>query len=407
MTKTKNPYSITVFTCYLAYVVQAATLNFLPLLFYFFNTKYDISLGEISLLVSINFVTQILSDLISVKLMDKIGYRAGAVAANVFALLGFVALAILPDVLPVPYVGLCISICLCSVGSGLLEVIIGPIVEACPIEGNKEMHMSMLHSAYSWGSVIVVLGSTLFFAIFGVEAWPVMAILWGIVPAVVTVLFSKVPIRTLAESGKGGMTVRQIIKAPVFWALVLTMLCAGASEMAVAQWASSFAEAGLGVSKTVGDLAGPMMFAVMMGLVRTLYGMFGDKIRMEKFLIYSGLLCVASYLMITLTSSSVVGLIGCALCGVAVAAMWPGTCSIAIGTITKGGTALFSMLAIFGDIGCISGPGLVGFVSDAASGNLKVGILSAVIFPVGLLVGVVGISLSKRKQAKKTRVICK
>ena len=181
------------------------------------------------------------------------------------------------------------------------------------------------------------------------------------------------------------MTFAELFRSKVFWVLVIMMVCSGACEQAVSQWASAFAETGLGISKTAGDLAGPMSFAVLMGGARAFYGKYGDKINLEKFMEGSAVLCVFSYLLISLAPWPFLNLIGCALCGFSVGIMWPGTFSRAAASLRTGGTAMFALLALAGDLGCSGGPTLVGFVSDAAGGSLKAGILAAVVFPALML----------------------
>lgn len=385
MQPTEKNYEKTQVACFVGYIVQAIVNNFVPLLFLTFQSQYGIPLSQITLLVTLNFGLQLLVDLASVKFVDKIGYRASAVLAHAMAIAGFVLLTILPEVLPSPFVGLLISIMVYAVGGGLLEVIISPIVEACPTH-NKEKAMSLLHSFYCWGHMGVVLISTAFFALFGIQNWKIMMLLWALVPLANLLLFTRVPIATLLEEGEKGMSVKKLCKQKLFWVLML-MMCAGASEQAVSQWASTFAERGLRISKTMGDLLGPTCFAALMGLSRMFYGKYGDKINLEKFMAGSAILCVAAYLLISLTNQAWLGLVGCGLCGLSVGIMWPGSFSIAAKTMRGGGTALFALLALAGDLGCSGGPTLVGFVSGALGDQLRLGILAGVIFPVLLLAG--------------------
>ena len=383
MQPTEKNYEKTQVACFVGYIVQAIVNNFVPLLFLTF--QYGIPLSQITLLVTLNFGLQLLVDLASVKFVDKIGYRASAVLAHAMAIAGFVLLTILPEVLPSPFAGLLISIMVYAVGGGLLEVIISPIVEACPTR-NKEKAMSLLHSFYCWGHMGVVLISTAFFALFGIQNWKIMMLLWALVPLANLLLFTRVPVATLLEEGEKGMSVKKLCKQKLFWVLMLMMMCAGASEQAVSQWASTFAEQGLRISKTMGDLLGPTCFAALMGLSRVFYGKYGDKINLEKFMAGSAVLCVAAYLLISLTNQAWLGLVGCGLCGLSVGIMWPGSFSIAAKTM-RGGTALFALLALAGDLGCSGGPTLVGFVSGALGDQLRLGILAGVIFPVLLLAG--------------------
>ena len=326
--------------------------------------------------------------MLSAKFIDKIGYRISVVLAHVFSAAGLICLTILPDLLPNAFAGLLIAVVIYAVGGGLIEVLISPIVESCPSD-NKEKAMSLLHSFYCWGHVAVVLLSTLFFRIWGIENWKLLALIWAIIPILNGIVFTKVPIASLMGEGEKGMTIKELCQNKTFWVLMLMMLCAGASEQGVSQWASTFAEKGLGVSKTIGDLAGPMSFAILMGSARAFYGKFGDRINLDKFMICSSILCILSYLCISLSSSPFLSLIGCSVCGLSVGIMWPGSFSKASATLRNGGTALFALLALAGDVGCSGGPTLVGFVSGLASDDLKKGILAGTIFPVLLVAGII------------------
>mgnify|MGYP002530180101 FL=1 len=393
----KDKYQKTVYACFVGYIVQAIVNNFVPLLFLTFEKSYHIPLSQITMLITFNFGIQLLIDLLSAKFVDRIGYRISIVLAHVFSAAGLICLVILPDLLPNAFAGLFISVVIYAVGGGLIEVLISPIVESCPSD-NKEKAMSLLHSFYCWGHVAVVLLSTIFFRIFGIENWKIMALIWAIVPIVNGITFTKVPIATLIEEGETGMTIRELCRNKTFWILMLMMLCAGASEQGVSQWASTFAEQGLGVTKTIGDLAGPMAFAILMGSSRAFYGKFGDRMDLDKFMIGSSILCIISYLCISLAPSAFVSLIGCSICGFSVGIMWPGSFSKASAVMRNGGTAMFALLALGGDLGCSGGPTLVGYVSSMFSEDLKRGILAAIVFPVLLIAGTV---LSGKKRAVK------
>ena len=379
-------YKMTMYACFTGYIVQAIVNNFVPLLFVTFQTDFQIPLSQITMLITVNFMIQLLIDLLSAGFIDKIGYRASAILAHVCTILGFVLLTILPGALPNAFAGILIAVVIYAVGGGLLEVLVSPIIEACPTD-NKEKAMSLLHSFYCWGHVGVVLLSTLFFAVFGIAKWRILALLWMIIPAFNILLFSRAPINSLQEEGETGLSLKELLGQKLFWLFMLMMLCAGASEQAVSQWASTFAEKGLGISKTMGDLAGPMAFAVLMGTSRLLYGKYGDKWDLNRFMQYSVLLCMASYLCIVLVPVPVIGLLGCAVCGFSVGILWPGTFSKASASIKNGGTAMFAMLALAGDLGCSGGPTLVGLVSSHFGDNLKMGILEAILFPVLMLIG--------------------
>lgn len=390
----KSKYNQTITACFIGYIVQAIVNNFVPLLFLTFERTYHIPLAQITLLVTLNFGIQLLVDLLSVGFVDRIGYRASMVIAHVLAALGLVLLTVLPEVLPSAFAGILCAVCVYAVGGGFLEVLVSPVVEACPSD-NKEKAMSMLHSFYCWGHVGVVALSTSFFGLFGINQWKILALIWAIIPLCNGVAFTKVPIAPLLPEGETGMSMRELFGKKLFWILFVMMVCAGASEQSVSQWASTFAEQGLHISKTLGDLAGPMAFAILMGAARAFYGKHGDRIDLDRFMKASCLLCIAAYLAISLVPIPVVSLAACAICGLSVGIMWPGTFSKASATLPKGGTALFALLALGGDIGCSGGPTLVGLVSSHADDNLKAGILAAIIFPI-LSLG--GISLCRKAQ---------
>lgn len=388
-------YQRTVYACFVGYIVQAIVNNFVPLLFLTFHAAFGIPLIQITFLVTLNFGVQLLVDLASVAFVDRIGYRMSLMIAHGCSALGLVLLALLPDVLPDPYVGILISVVLYAIGGGLLEVLVSPVMESCPTP-NKEAAMSLLHSFYCWGHVGVVLISTAFFTLFGIAHWRIMACLWSIVPFVNLILFSRVPIAPLIKDGEKGMTLVELLKNKLFWILLLLMICAGACEQAVSQWASTFAEQGLGVSKTLGDLAGPMLFAILMGASRAIYGKLGDRLPLEKCIFGCALLCLGSYLVISLCPIPAISLIACGICGFSVGIFWPGTFSMASAALPTGGTALFALLALGGDVGCSGGPTYVGAISSALGGDLKKGILLAIVFPILLLIG-----LGLKKSVKK------
>lgn len=385
MRNIRDDYRHTIAASYIGYITQAIVNNFAPLLFLTFHNVYGIPLGKIGLLVTVNFVTQLLVDFISAKYVDRIGYRTAIVAAHVFAAAGLIGLGILPDLMPTPYIGICMAVVVYAIGGGLIEVLISPIVEACPTEG-KSAAMSLLHSFYCWGSVLVVVVSTILFSVFGVDAWRKIACLWAIIPLVNAFYFSKVPIAALVENGES-MTIGMLFRSKLFWIFALLMVCSGASELSMSQWASAFAESGLHVSKTVGDLAGPCFFAVLMGTARVFHAKFAEKLELSRYLAVCAVVCIGSYLLASLSPNALLALLGCGICGFSVGAMWPGTFSLASEKCPKGGTAMFALLALAGDTGCSLGPTVVGFVSAACEDNLKKGLLSAILFPVLLLVG--------------------
>lgn len=359
--------------------------NFVPLLFLTFQSTFDISLDKIAYLITINFAIQLIVDFVSAKYVDRIGYKRAAIIAHIFAAIGLAGLGVFPYVLPDAYAGILLAIAFYAVGGGLLEVIVSPIVEACPTD-NKESVMSLLHSFYCWGHMGVVILSTIFFAVAGIENWRILAFVWAAVPLLNVFFFARVPINALVEEGEG-MSISELVKNKMFWLLFVLMICGGASEQAMSQWASAFAESALGISKTMGDLAGPCMFALFMGSARAIYGKYGEKIPLEKFMKICCLLCVAGYLLAALSATPFLALAGCALCGLSVGIMWPGTFSLATKTIKRGGTAMFAFLALAGDVGCGGGPTFVGVVSEAFGENLKMGLIFSLVFPSIFLLG--------------------
>ncbi len=386
MTKTKN-YKKTLIACYLGFITQAISANFAPLLFLTFKDTYGISLDMIALVPMVFYLTQLLVDLVATKFADVIGYRICVVISQVVSATGLILMAFLPDILPNPFIGILISVVLYAIGSGLIEVLVSPIVEACPFE-NKSGVMSLLHSFYCWGAVGVILGSTLFFVIFGTDHWQILTLIWAAVPLMNTFNFLSCPIERLVEDGEG-MRIGRLLRLPLFWLMIILMICAGASEATMAQWASAFTESALGVSKTVGDLAGPCLFAVFMGLSRVFYGKKSEKLDLTKVMLGCGALCVVCYLLASLSPISMIGLFGCALCGLSVGIMWPGTISISSQKCPKGGTAMFAFLALAGDLGATVSPAMVGGIADAVGGDLKTGLLFATVFPIIMILGLI------------------
>ncbi len=377
-------YNRTKTACYLGFVTQAITANFVPLLFLTFYRTYGVSYTKLAFISFTFFLTQLFVDFICAKFVDKIGYRKCIIAAHITSGLGLIMLAFVPDMCPEPYVGILLCVMIYAVGSGLIEVLCSPIIEACPFD-NKDSMMSLLHSFYCWGSVGTIMLSTIFFMIFGVDHWRILTCLWAIIPLYNIYNFATCPIKTIVEDGNG-MTILQLCKTGIFWLFILLMIGAGASEIAMSQWASAFVESSLGVNKVVGDLLGPCGFAVFMGISRLLYGRYGDKVDLYRFMIISGILCLLSYLLAAFAIWPVMGLIGCMLCGFSVGIMWPGSISIASSNLTKGGTALFAFLALAGDLGGAVGPSLVGNLSQRFGENIKNGILGCICFPIILVI---------------------
>lgn len=378
-------YKHTILACYVGYITQAIINNFAPLLFLTFQSTFLLSLKQVTLLVTFNFLTQLVVDFLAAKFVDQIGYRPCVVAAHVFCAVGLVGLGWFPAILP-PYTGLLLAVVAYAIGGGLIEVLISPIVEACPTE-NKSAAMSLLHSFYCWGTVAVVLLSTVLFSALGMESWRLVGCLWALIPAFNALLFLRVPIAPIVSEGEG-MSISGLFRQKIFWILALLMVCAGASEQAMSQWASAFAESGLQVSKTMGDLAGPCFFSILMGTARVVHAKLARRVNLESYIVLCALLCISSYVLAVLPLHPLVNLLGCGLCGFSVGVFWPGTFSIATKACPLGGTAMFALLALAGDLGCSLGPTVVGFVSAAFDDVLKMGLVAAIGFPALILLGI-------------------
>lgn len=383
----RTNFQHTMAACYLGYITQAIANNFAPLLFLTFQSEFGIPLSQIAALSSINFGIQLVVDFLSARFVDRIGYRACMVGAHVCNTIGIAGLAFFPSLTPDPFAGLLIAVFFYAIGGGLCEVLVSPIAEACPTE-KKDAQMSLLHSFYCWGVVAVVGLSTAYFAAFGVGAWRALACLWAIVPLVNIFNFLIVPINPVTAEGEG-MGIGALLRTKLFWLLALLMVCSGASELSMSQWASAFTESALGVAKSVGDLAGPCAFALLMGSARMFYAKFSDNVDLTKFMLLSGGLCVVCYLLAGLSRSPVLGLLGCGLCGLSVGIMWPGTFSVATVALRGGGTAMFALLALAGDLGGSLGPALVSASAQLAGGSLKAGLLAAIVFPALMILGLV------------------
>ena len=375
----------TMLACYIGYITQAIANNFAPLLFLRFLSDYHLQLAEVTLITTLNFAVQLLVDLFSAKYAERIGYRTFVILAHVFCTLGIGGLAILPNILP-SYAGLLLCVILYAIGGGIIEVLISPIVESCPSD-NKEAAMALLHSFYCWGHVGVVLLSVLYFKTIGMNHWQGLALLWALVPLANSILFSLVPIYHPEKAPEEKKT-PNLFSRGMFRVLFVMMIAAGASEQAMSQWTSAFAESALHVSKTAGDLAGPCAFAFMMGCARALYAAKSEKVSLDKAMTFSALLCIVCYFLAAFSGHPIPALLGCALCGFSVGIFWPGTFSTAAVKVPYGGTAMYALLALAGDVGCSLGPSVTGFTASFAGGNLKVGLAVSAIFPVIMLAGI-------------------
>ena len=391
-----QPYKKTVIACFIGAISQSIIVNFAPLLFVTFQNIFGVPLEEITVLISLNFITQFSTDLIASKYAKRIGYRKCLISAHLMCGVGLVLMAFLPRVIN-PFAALIMSTIIYAAGGGLLEVLTSPLLEACPTK-NKSALMSLMHSFYSWGVVGVVIVSTVFFELFGINNWEIMACIWAIVPLGNIILLSTAPMYEISDSGEDKPNYKQLFSQKVFWLIIIIMLCSGAAELAVSQWASTFVEQGFHLSKSTGDLIGVGGFAAFMGLSRVIYSKYANRISLIRAVALSSCLCIVSYLMIGLSNSGAIGLMGCVLCGFSVGILWPGTLSMASEKVVSGGTTMFALCALGGDIGCTSGPALAGFMTGVLGDNLRLGILCSVIFPVLLLVA---LGLLREKNNKK------
>jgi len=367
----------------LGYITQALIVNLPPILFVIFKDKFNLTYTMLGSLVMVNFVTQLITDALAIKFVDKIGLRTSVVLAHALAAIGMVLLAVLPQMLPEPYIGLVLASVVFAIGGGLIEVLVSPIVESLPGDA-KASAMSLLHSFYSWGQVLVIVLSTAALLLVGHDLWFLLPLVWAALPLTTLFRFLKVPLIPLDAGGKQ-TPLKALFSSKFFLLAVLLMVCSGASEQAMAQWASFFAEKGLGISKAPGDLLGPCLFAVMMGIMRTLYGIKGEKMNIHKVLVICSALCILSFILTALVPIPAISIFGCALCGLTVSLMWPGMLSLTAAGYPAGGTAMFAMMALGGDLGCSMGPWLTGVVADGST--LNMGILAAIIFPAAMLIG--------------------
>ncbi|WP_148409566.1 MFS transporter [Murimonas intestini] len=397
-------YKKTVLACYMGYVIQAIVNNYAALLLVTFQKEYLLSMTEMTLLITVNFVVQLLMDLASAFFIDKIGYRASAVLAHIAAAAGLGGLTFFPALTADAFTGLLAAVICYAAGGGLLEVLISPIIEALPLE-NKEKHMSLLHSFYCWGHMAVVLLSTILFAVFGIQQWRILTWLWALLSALNIILFMDCPIFHLISKGEKGDSLSSLFHKPVFWLLILMMVCSGASNNGISQWLSAFLEGTLAVPKNVGDITGTMAYAMLMGLSRVMYAKCSEKIELKKAILYSSLGCVMAYLLISIPQAPLLNILGCSLCGFSVGLLWPGTFSIASSAMRQGGTLLFALLALAGDIGCAAGPGLVGAVTGRYGGDMKLGILAGSLFPILMLLCILYGNIKKIWKVRKENEI--
>lgn len=392
--KIRQSYEHTIYACYLGYITQAIVNNFVPLLFVTFASDFLLDLRKITLITTVNFAVQLVVDLFSAKFVDKIGYRICLILAHICSAAGFLCIAFFSRILSIPYFGIMTGVILYAIGGGLIEVLISPVVEACPTK-KKEAAMSLLHSFYCWGHVGVILISTAFFYFAGINNWRIMAVIWTVIPLFNALYFMIVPLYPIVPEGKDPKGIKGLLKNKMFYLIFIIMICAGASEQSVSQWASAFAEKALCLNKAVGDLAGPCAFAFFMGCARLIYGKYSEHIPLKKYMIFCSVLCIISYAAIVISPVPVISLVFCAVTGFSVGIFWPGTFSIAAKVIPEGGTAMYALFALAGDIGCSCGPTVTGFTASLFNGELKKGILVASVFPIVIFAGISLLKLNK------------
>lgn len=391
-------YGLTKVACYIGYVVQAVVNNLLSLLFVIFNAQpYNISLEKLGSIIFINFAAQLFIDYISVFFTSRFGYKKCVVFAQATSVVGFVLLGFLPRVIE-PYFGILFSILFLAVGSGLIEVLISPIIEALPSD-NKASNMSFLHSFYCWGQVLTVIGTTALVFALGNDKWFYIPFVWSIIPFINTLLFTRCDILEL-ENNSAHSSALSLLKNKSVYKYMVFMFCAGASEITMVQWSSFFVEKGFGTEKWLGDLIGPCLFAVLMGIGRIGYGILGKKVSLERLLCYFSALCFVCYLVVALSNNGIICALGCAVCGLSVSVMWPGVISLSAEKFHSSGTAIFSLMAMLGDIGCAVGPWILGLIAEYAfdynlgrhlisalninstQSNMQLGFLICSIFPL-------------------------
>ncbi len=385
--------------CYIGSFSQAIVCNFMPLLFVIFNQDYKIALYLVTLLATVNFVMQFTMDFVSLFFIDRVSYRTTIITAHLLAGAGFLVLGLIVPNAEHIYAAIIFSVLLFSAGGGIFEVLISPIMEACPSD-NKAASMSFLHSMYGFGCVAVIIITNVLLFVFGKENWYQIAIIWAVIPLLNALYFFFVPINKVVENNER-MPMHKLIKRKSFLIFFLIMFCSGATEIAMSQWASAFAESSLGISKALGDILGPCIFALMLAFSRVLYSKLANRINLAKYLLFCGIATVFLYIFAAVLPFRFAAITACGLCGFTAGIMWPGTISLAAKTYPTGGAAMFGLFALAGDLGCTLGPTTVGMVSSAFGGDLRTGLLISCVFPI-LLVG--GVSLLMKRVKKHPEI---
>ena len=387
-------YGLAFTASYIGYVIQAMVINFAPLLFVMFQKEFNLSISKISALIVVNFAAQLSMDILSSIYVDKLGYRKCIIAAHIFATFGVASLSFLPDIMNNHFIGLLISMFFSGLGGGIIEVVVSPVVEALPTK-SKSASMSLLHSFYSWGHFFIVILATLYFITIGIENWRILAIIFSLVPFINGILFAICPIESLQKEGEEKVKLKYLLSTRIFFIFLLLMFCGGAAEQAIVQWSSAYAELGLNIDKTFGDIIGTAMFALLMGTSRVIYSICHKKIHLLKFMMLSMILLVASYLLASLSVNPWLSLLGCAMTGFASGIVWPGTLSLT-SRYVKASTAMYALLAFTGDIGCTVGPWTTGLITDI-TGNMQDGFLISTIYPLITVLALIIIWFYRKK----------
>lgn len=370
----KKEFRLTLMAARMGFFTQALVNNLAPVFFVLFRVLYGFSYLQVGILAALNFTLQLFADITSPNLISRFGYRKCAMTAQALCAVGLILMPGLCILTGGVYISFIIPVLIYSYGAGMIEVLASPIVEAIP-DLPENTKMSMLHSFYSWGQMTCVALTTLALHFIGYERWFLIPVLWSAIPIFGIILFSRARLDMAdmaeKESEKGG---RLFCRSFVLMLIIMT--CAGASEIAMSEWSSLFAEEALGVSKVAGDLFGPCMFALFMGMGRMCHAKFGERLNLSRLIKACSLLCVICYVGAALLRPAAASLIFCALTGLSVSLMWPGALSLAAAR-NNGGARMYGLLAAFGDIGCIIGPVVTSSVSEFADGNERIRAIGA------------------------------
>lgn len=398
-----SDYRLTIRCCYLGMFVQAIVINLAPILFIPFKEQLGLTFEQLGRLILINFVTQVAFDLIAGATVTRLGVRRMVVAAHILVTLGLWLFAWLPGRLTSPYAGLVIGTIVFSMGGGVLELLLSPIINAVPSE-RKAADMSLLHSFYAWGQMTVILLTALAVFVLPAGPWRWVAPFWSIVPALGAWGFSRAPIPPFVEEEKRHR-LRELLRVPAFLAAMLGLALAGASEIAISQWISAFAEKALRFPKLLGDLGGVCLFAAALGVGRTWYGLYGHKVCIRTRMIGGALLATVMYVLASLSPWPWVSLLACVMSGLAVSLFWPGLLSLTAVRFPLAGASMFAVLCAAGDMGCALAPWAVGLCADRVTAlglgggmgwtpeafGLRMGLLAGALFPFGLLLVLIGL----------------